>query len=303
MPDTYLKRCLSLFAETMEARHGWRPDYAGLESELRDVGSGRRALGARDLEVIQQRRFWDFRQFWRFPAASDLERETDFGEMSRLIARLPSDEAPALHRLHEAFKYIENVSVLLRFVHPKHYGIISPPVEKLLAVRRGRTEVETYLSYLRDLRDIARHHGLERAADADMALWVLQERVLASWSEPDLRQAYRDDAWLVRRIAANMLADLPQVPGVRGQLDLARALAELHPSMAGTLAGGEFERRVRARAAAGERARPLAELVLAAERRALALRDAFMSPGSGPGRDEALELIEAVASLQEVGGA
>jgi len=314
MSDTYLRRCLELFEDTMESRHGWKPDYPGLEAEMLEVRTGRRELCARDLDTIQQRRFWDFRQFWRFPVASDLMLETDFAEMSRLIVKLPSDEEQTLQRLHAAFKFIENVSVLLRFIQPRHYGIISPPVEKLLAVRRGRTEVTTYLNYLRDLREIARHHDLPRAADADMALWVIQERVLSSWSEPDLRRAFRDDAWLARRIAANMLADLADVAGMRGHLELARALAVLHPLLAGTLAGAEMERRLRAAARPHDRSQPLTSLVESAEarlvergekgaadrlRRALKLRDAFLAPGEGPGLDEALELIEVVEGLPE----
>src|SRR5262249_10243203 len=144
-----LLRCLSLFDETVESRHGWRPDYTGLERALEPVRRRERGFSYRDIETIQNGQFWDFRQFWRFPAERDLEREVDFAGMSALIQRLPLDEARTLERLHGAFKYIENLSVVLRFVHPAEYGIISPPVEKVLEVRRGRTEVETYLSYLR----------------------------------------------------------------------------------------------------------------------------------------------------------
>jgi hypothetical protein len=197
LPETYLHRCCELFGQTVETLHGWRPDYAGLEKALEPVRLRKREFSYRDIETIQNGRYWDFRQFWRFPGESDLEREVDFAEMSRLIQRLPLDEAQAIGRLHAAFKYIENVSVVLRFVNPAQYGILSPPLEKLLEVRRGRNEVETYLSYLRDLRDARDHYGLPRAADADMALWVLQERVrwrASSWSGGSGRGSARPSA-------------------------------------------------------------------------------------------------------------
>lgn len=294
MADGYLHRCLSLFAETMEARYGWRPDYAGLEKALEPVRLRRRDLSYADLETIQNGRYWDFRQFWRFPAAGDIGREIDFSEMSRLVARLPLDEERAIGRLHAAFKYIENVSVVLRFVHPDQYGIISPPVEKILEVRRGRTEVETYLNYLGDLRELRDHHGLSRAADADMALWVLQERVLSSYRDHDLLGAFRADAWLLRRRAVNLLAELGDPAGVGDQLELARALADVSPALAGILAVHEFERRVHAPASGSSRVSPLEE---DRRRRCAAFRERLMGEGGLPTRREILDLIDETARL------
>jgi len=308
-------RCLALFPETVQERHGWRPDYAGLEKLLEPVGAKQREFSYRDLETIQNGRFWDFRQFWRFPAQSDLQREVDFPEMSRLLHRLPLDESQSIARLHAAFKYIENVSVILRFVHPAHYGILSPPVEKVLEVRRGRTEIETYLSYLRDLREVKDHYGLPRAADADMALWVLQERVLSSFRDHDLLREFRADAWFLRRRAVNLLAELGEVTGAEDPLDLARALVDANVALAGILAGAALERALWSRAGGrAGRATGLAELVerlavgqprdmVEGWRRAIEIRDRFLhGPGESlrPTRREAIELIEQTEKVREV---
>lgn len=311
MSLSWLHRCLDLFPETVEMRYGWRPDYAGLETALEPVRSGARAFSYRDIETIQNGRFWDFRQFWRFPAESDLERDAEFTEMSRLIARLPLDETQTITKLHAAFKYIENVSVVLRFVHPDQYGIMSPPIEKVLEVRRGRTEAETYANYLRDLRDVRDHYGLRCAADADMALWVLQERVLSSYRDHDLLREFRADTWLLRRRAVNLLAELGEMTDADDHLDLARALVEAHVSLAGLLAGFEFERRLRSRlgpagkslgleAAIERLAGSIEADVIQGWRRAARIRDRFADPGAPeqrPSRREAVELIEQAGRL------
>ncbi len=309
MAYTYMHRCLALFPETMQARHGWRPDYAALERELEPVRLGIREFSYHDLETIQNGHFWDFRQFWRFPRESDIEQEIDFVAMSRLLPRLPLDEEQAIARLHAALKYIENVSVVLRFIHPAHYGIISPPVEKLLEVRRGRNEVETYLNYLRDLRDVRSQHDLPRAADADMALWVLQERVLSSYRDHDLLRQFRADTWLLRRKAVNLLAELSDLTD---PLDLARALVEAHLPLAGILASFELERRLRARwdgpqdvnvagmivaLASRERSATAAADLAGRWQRAWRIRDRFIQPGERPSRKETLELIEEAGRL------
>ncbi len=307
MARTYLHRCLDLFGETMEKRYGRRPDYAGLEHVLDPVRQGTRPFSFRDLETIQHPKYGDFRQFWRFPSEGDIARETGWDPLSRLIQRLPLDEETTLRRLHAAFKYVQSVSVVLRFVRPDQYGIISSPVEKVLEVRRGATEVETYLHYLKDLRDVRDHYGFERAADADMALWVLQERVLLTYRDPDLLAAYRADSWLQERRSLNLLAEMGDMDD---PLEMARALADVSRTPAAMLAATEFERRLRAGIGAGrgddlavridEAARDREPDEAKAWRRALALRDRVGAGGPDPTRAEILYLIEVASALPPV---
>lgn len=313
MATSYLHRCLELFGETVAARHGRRPDYAGLERAVEPVRLRQREFSYRDIEAIQNRRYWDFRQFWRFPGESDLGRDVDFAEMSRWIQRLPLDEAQAIGRLHAAFKYIENVSVILRFVNPAHYGILSPPVEKLLEVRRGRTEVETYLSYLRDIRDARDHYGFERAADADMALWVLQERALTSYRDHDLLREFRADSWLLRRRAVNLLAELGGMAGSDDFLDLSSALLEAHLGLSGALAGFELERRLRARLGPAGRGLGIEALiaklsareepgVVESWRRAARVRDMLLESTGGDRKTTRREVAELIQTTERLRG-
>lgn len=46
--------------------------------------------------------------------------------------QLPKNEVSLITALLDVFKSIGLVSILLRFVRPDHYGIISHPVERVL---------------------------------------------------------------------------------------------------------------------------------------------------------------------------
>src|SRR6185312_6184540 len=108
--------------------------------------------------------------------------------------------------LLEVFKSIELVSIILRFVRPEDYGIISSPVERVLDSRRESNRVATYLAYLKDLRKVASNYGFRRAADADVALLMLHEKCFGSEPDHRIRREYEDD-FVMRRIrAANLLA-------------------------------------------------------------------------------------------------
>jgi len=304
MSRAYLHRCLEMFGETMQERYGRKPDYPGLERVLEPIRTGDRSFSYRDLETIQNPRYGDFRQFWRFPIEGEIARETRWEHLSRVMQRLPLDEAEAIRHLHAAFKYVQSVSVVLRFVLPDHYGILSPPVEKVLGVRRGANEVETYLYYLKDIRDVRDHYGFDRAADADMALWVLQERVLLTYRYPDLLAAYRADRWLQERRSINLLAEMSDVGDV---LDMARAWADVSRLPAAMLAASEFERRLRAALGVTGSADLAARIREAAADhsgekidswiRGLALRDRFHEDPA-PTRSEILDLIELAASIE-----
>ena len=293
-PSDYLHRCLELFPETMQQRHGWLPDYPGLEKRLAPIRAGERNFTYHDLEVIQDRRYWDFREFWRFPDESQFHHEIDGPDMTSMLRALPLDESASLVRLQEVFKSIENVSVLLRFVHPEQYGILSPPVEKVLEVRRGRTGVETYLNYLRDIRSVRDHHLFERAADVDMALWVLEERVLTSYRDHDLLVGYREDAFLHRVRTVNLLAELGEADD---PLAFARALVEVHRGLAAALASFAFEKILR-RSGGDDRIKVADLLPFDTPSRGLHLRHLLTDPDRPASRDEVMELIELAEELE-----
>lgn len=133
------------------------------------------------------------------------------------------------------------MSIILRFVRPEHYGIISPPVERILEVRRGSNAVGTYLNYIGDLRKIKEHYHFERVADADMALWVLHERCFGSTLDEATRKEYRNDSF-IRELQAKNLMEHFLADSTYAQL--ARSLLGTDHKFAGQLGGIAFEQMV-----------------------------------------------------------
>ena len=157
----------------------------------------------------------------------------------------PLEDERLIKVLYGAFRQIEPVSVVMRFVCPKRFGIMSSPVATLVGVRPSRRATATYEAYVKSLREIGDSHGLERAADVEMALWALQVgaldgRLPAAQSER-LRNDYRNDRQL-RRLATRNLTK--QLFAETGELDVADALLDSDLPLAGKIAGIEFEQLV-----------------------------------------------------------
>lgn len=146
----------------------------------------------------------------------------------------------------------------MRFIAPQEYGIISPPVEKVLGINsfgshseNHRTSLrnphlEKYRTYLNDLRNLKEVKGFSRAADVDMALWVLQMGVLEERLKGDenydaLREGFWQDAEL-RKIQVRNLTGRLFDESVMSRLELAEALVATDVRAAGQIAGIEFER-------------------------------------------------------------
>ena len=146
----------------------------------------------------------------------------------------------------------------MRFLAPDRFGILSPPVEKLLEVSPSSSPTEKYLRYIEDLQRIGHEHSLKRVADVDMAIWTLQQVMdhsdrlskVAPEGE-EWRRAYENDPLLreirvrnlTRSLFCNMeLADVAEalVPQYLHDLPDSNELLQL----AGQLAGIEFERAV-----------------------------------------------------------
>jgi len=199
-----------------------------------------RKLTYDDIQLIADSPHWNPRKFWRWPPAGEIEaaltQPWDFWH-------LPKYEERIIPALLEVFKFIEPVSVLLRFIVPEHYGILSPPVEKALEVVPAATPVGKYLHYLRDLRTLRNSRGFSSAAEVDMALWVLQRGVLSGILPESkvLTEAHEADTEL-RGIRCRNLAE-GLFSGI-ARLDLAEALLPLNVQLAAEIAAVEFEREV-----------------------------------------------------------
>ena len=66
---------------------------------------------------------------------------------------------------------------MLRFIDPKNFGILSPPVEKLLELGASHNPLGKYLKYVKDLQYLRDHRDFRSAAEVDMALWVVREAI------------------------------------------------------------------------------------------------------------------------------
>jgi hypothetical protein len=240
----YLESCLEAFPETCKKKYGVAFDLASIE---RKVAHLRRhsPLTYKDLKFFESPEHWWFKRFWVFPP------EEHLGPALKGVTfdfwNLPGKkEENLIGKLLHAFKAIELVSIILRFIRPEKYAIFSSPTEMLLEIRRGRSPIETYVNYLTDLRLIQRQYRFGRVADVDMALWVLHEKCYGTHKDPKIERAFSGDTFLIRLIAKNLSSRLND----RSDAQLANALREAKPDLAALIACYALEVLIRKLAAA-----------------------------------------------------
>ena len=235
----YLQECLQSFQDICEKKYGTRFDLPAIEREVAHFRS-HRPLTYQDLRKFESPEHWWFARFWVFPPEHHVSPALKRRQFN--FWRLPSNEGEVISSLVEVFKSVELVSIILRFIRPEHYGIISPPVELVLDVRRGNDSTETYLNYLADLRRVRSHYEFRKASEADMALWVLHERCFGTVKEPAMRQAYLGDEFLRRLRAKNLMAAFLQN---YSYVELADSLLPMNRQLAAQIAGIAFEKKIR----------------------------------------------------------
>lgn len=231
----YLKCCLEAFPEICKRKYGEEFNLAAVEAKVKHLRR-KTPLTYKDLSFFESPEHWRFQRFWAFPPEGRISEELqkteyDFWNLNR------QNEAVLIRQLLFTFKSIELVSIILRFIRPDEYGIYSSPVVHLLELRRMRDLVETYIRYLSDLRDIGRHYGLERVADADMAIWVLHEKCYGTYRDAAFEKALNEDTFMLRLRARNLVAPLASLSDAR----LANALAEIKPELASLVGCYAFE--------------------------------------------------------------
>jgi hypothetical protein len=235
-----MQDCWQAFGRVSEAMYGIPFDLPAIERSVKHLRRDT-ALNYDDLRLFESPEHWWFAKFWVFPAdhqvSPALQRRTfNFWRLKE------NREEETIRDLLEIFKSIELVSIILRFIKPEHYGILSPPVERVLDVKRGSDAVETYLNYLKDLRRIKAYYRFPRAADADMALWVLHEYCFGTLREQQIRDAYLSDPFMLALRIANRTSDVFQG---RLQVAVLRGLLPINVDLAAQLGGVAFERMVR----------------------------------------------------------
>ncbi|HTE85645.1 MAG TPA: hypothetical protein VK821_13020 [Dehalococcoidia bacterium] len=154
---TWLREFRHLFAQATTEHYGRSARMEDLENEL-SAAAHDRQVTTQVLKAIETSAAWVYDKGW--PRFSDTLNEP----VSLPLAR-------AVGVLFSRLKHIEVVSVVLRFMYPKHYGILSPPVASLLCLPPPKDNISYYGEYLRVLRKLRRLYGLESIAAVDMGLW------------------------------------------------------------------------------------------------------------------------------------
>jgi hypothetical protein len=166
---------------------GWGYDMAEIEKKVSHVREDD-CLDRNDIAMIIDASEWDYKKFW-----PDLTTAVDLDKPSRGIFKLGWEEKKkAISELYKRFLHIEVVSVILRFVDPQNYAILSPPVEKFFSLQPKEDHVEYYISYLNLLNKTLKHFQLpNRLADVDMALWSLSF-IMKDWSDKEFRARWTE---------------------------------------------------------------------------------------------------------------
>jgi len=222
-------------------QHDMSPDMQAIERAAESLRE-KFPLSFHDLNELfhQAQRHWWFAEFWHVP------RKDGWLSLSfRLCDLDENNEKQAIRELLEEIKQIELVSVVLRFARPDAYGILSPPVERVLNVAWGSESAETYLNYLGNLRAICKVVPFARVADADMALWVLHAKYFGPWNR-EVSEYYEGDPTLLRLRARNLIGPLRDL---RMSI-MARAFEGVLPDVAKVIACYLFELAVREKAKA-----------------------------------------------------
>ena len=240
----YLLTCLNSFPAICRKKYGTTSDLTAVERKVRRLRR-KTELTYEDLKYFESPDHWWFKRFWVFPPEESVVPALkgitfDFWNLSS------ENEAGLIRQLLYVFKSIELVSVILRFIRPEHYAIFSSPVQRLLDFRRGRDPAETYINYLRDLREILGHYKFSRVADVDMALWVLHERCFGTHRDAGIEKSFHEDTFLLRLRAKNLVAPLAEL----SEAQLANALVEVKPDLAALVACHALEMLIRQLAAA-----------------------------------------------------
>lgn len=238
----YLHVCASRHRELTEKLSKRPQDLDAIERAVAGVRSKRALTYSTIQAIVESPNFAAGKSFWAWPPRDDIERELKDKPID--LWNLPKNEKTQLKQLRSVFKTFEAVSVILRFLVPAHYGILSTPVEHLLGIQPSAESIDRYLNYVRDLRAIRDKRKFTTAAQVDQALWTLQLGVYGGRLDnvEAIKAEHARDAFL-RSIRVKNLADGFFEP--MSQLDLAEALSFHRLEIASQLLAIEFERSVR----------------------------------------------------------
>ena len=173
-----LRECLRCKDEAFVARFNRVPSFSEVENILASLKGTHKALGISELRHLTSKKLWDFDKFWTIPPKRVLKKRLK--GTKGLFRELPLKEELTIGVLYDIMKNIEVVSVILRFIDPTNYGIISPPVRYAIRQSSGKNYIDEYLDFLRVLRRYKEAYNFTRVADVDISLWILSYKCILS---------------------------------------------------------------------------------------------------------------------------
>lgn len=224
MANDYLHKCLNQFSEVSEKLSEKQFDLEALEEQVKALRSGE--VSVQDIleyfEHFKNTEHWWFDKYWILPSLHDLSQEQQkktfsFHQLSKGNEG-KTNEKKVINDLLEVFRHIELVAIILRFIRPDSFGILSPPVEHVLALSRGKDHVETYVNYLDNLRSIRDEskYKLRMAAEADKALWVLEHKCYFSEiMDLEIKREFEEDEFMLQLRAKNLVTPLHNLSSAR----------------------------------------------------------------------------------------
>lgn len=231
----WLEKFRNLFPEATHLFTGRRQDLEAVERFL-DPARTQMRVGPAELRLIESADAWSYPNWW--PRLSDkLEKVIE------LPKNLTSPKArhKVVDDLQACLKHIEVVSVVLRFLCPQQFGIISPPVVSLLNLT-PTDHVPYYMRYLDVLENLAGYYGLQRVADVDMALWTAAHSYRnPAWAS--FKQQMEEDKYFQEVRLQNLLDGLSMYGGEveEQRLRFARALIRHDHLTAALIAARSYE--------------------------------------------------------------
>ncbi len=226
MTNKYLQDCLKQFPEVSKKRWGREFDLEELEKKVKaslNPERNQKDVSMREIRQCFDDHFtntehWWFDRYWVVPSIDKIDEKYqkkgfNFCQLSRENEN-KEEEKKFIEDLLGAFRDIGLVSIILRFICPDSFGILSPPVEYALNLRRGKTAVATYRNYLKDLREIRQHYEFKTAAEADKALWVLKHHMCddKGTNGKRIKKAIEEDEFMLRLRAKNLVIPINELP-------------------------------------------------------------------------------------------
>jgi hypothetical protein len=234
-----LHKYLERFPDICQKKFGRTYDFTALEKRFAYVRRGRRELVTKDVLALFDPNETPFAKYWGTPNEKDVDQA--LRRTRTMMSPIGTDPRNLVRKLLDVFHSTAIASILLRFIHPKDFGIFSTPVVTLLQIN-GPNAVELYIALCDELKVWQHHYGLASVGETETALWSFDQVAKAGVHSPEAVKARREfdaDLWAQRRRVSRVVG--PFLKNY-GPLELARILEDEDPKLAGMIAGEEYER-------------------------------------------------------------